>query len=222
MKIYKKAEIQKRAFITTVNVHNAVAKDGGSIHMDTNADYTWSDVLSAQESFSQGREIETSRGVKGLMYKQLRRFGDNGETFHSWLKLLPTESHYLSVLCGGLTLILGAARQMSEIRENVRSFVEDLPSRLSKAKAYIDIFEDSPQLHQCSADLYVAILSTLDDIVHTYHKHVARKYLHLSCSMDTLTDSLQVDSAPHSSSRNGVAKSFKKIFKMYRTARTDL
>ena len=175
MTIYKQAEIQKRAFITTVNIHNAAAKDRGSVQMDTNANYSWSDVLSAQESFSQGREIETSRGVKGLVYKQLRKFGDNSESFRSWLKLLPTESHYLSVLCGGLTLILGAARQMSEIRENVRNFIEDLPSRLSKAKAYIDIFEDSPELHQCSADLYVAILSTLDDIVHTYHKHVARK-----------------------------------------------
>ena len=190
MTIYKQAEIQKREFIATVNEHNAAAKDGGSIHMDTNADYTWSDVLSAQESFSQGREIETSRGVKGLIYKPLRKFGDNSETLESWLKLLPTESHYLSVLCGGLTLILGAARQMSEIRENVRSFVEDLPSRLSKAEAYIDIFKDSLELHRCSANLYMAILSTLDNIVRTYHKHVARKYLHLSCSMDTLTDSL--------------------------------
>lgn len=77
--------------------------------MDTNADYTWSDVLSAQENFSQERENVTTRGIKGAMYKQLRRFGDNSETFQSWLKLLPTESHYLSVLCGGLRLILGVS-----------------------------------------------------------------------------------------------------------------
>lgn len=64
---------------------------------------------------------------------------------------------------------------MSEIRENVRTFIDDLPSRLSRTKEYIDIFKESPQLHQCSADLYVAILSTLDDIVQIYHKHVARK-----------------------------------------------
>lgn len=65
---------------------------------------------------------------------------------------------------------------MSEIRENVRNFIDDLPLRLSKAKEYIDIFNQSPQLHQCSADFYVALLSTLDEIVQTYHKHVARKY----------------------------------------------
>ena len=195
----------------------------------TSDPYRWTltqTILGAMSYLRKRASLKDARSkrqeVSRVSYKQLRRFGDSSETFQSWLKLLPTGSHYLSVLCGGLTLILGAARQMSEIRENVQSFVEDLPSRLSKAETYIDIFKDSPQLHQCSANLYIAILSTLEDIVHTYHKHVARKYLHLSCSMDTLTDSLQVDSAPHSSSRNGVAKSFKRKLKMFRTSRTDL
>ena len=104
--IYKQAEVQKRAFIATVNRYNAAAKETGSMQMDTNADYTWNDVLSAQESFSRERENATTRGIKGLMYKQFRRLGDNSESFQSWLKLLPTGSHYLSVLCGGLTLML--------------------------------------------------------------------------------------------------------------------
>lgn len=64
---------------------------------------------------------------------------------------------------------------MSEIRESVRNFIDDLPLRISKAKELIDIFKDSPELHQCSADLYCAILSTLDNVVQIYQKHVARK-----------------------------------------------
>ena len=64
---------------------------------------------------------------------------------------------------------------MSEIRESVRNFIDDLPLRFSRAKEYIDIFKNSPELHQCSADLYCAILSTLDDVVQIYQKHVARK-----------------------------------------------
>ena len=107
--IYKKAEVQKRAFITTVNRYNAVAQRGASVQLDTKADYTWSDVLSAQESFFQERQNVMSNGIRGFMHKHLQRFGDNSETFQSWLKLLPTDSHYLSVLCGGLTLILGVS-----------------------------------------------------------------------------------------------------------------
>lgn len=77
------------------------------MELDINADHTWDDVLSLQQSLSEDREKETSKGVKGFAYRHLRRFGDNSKTFQSWLKLLPTESHYLSVLCGGLQLILG-------------------------------------------------------------------------------------------------------------------
>ena len=78
---------------------------------------------------------------------------------------------------------------MSEIRENVRNFIDDLPLRLSNAKEYIDIFESSLELHQCSAELYSAILSTLEEIVQAYHKHVARKH-HTSSTVAGLTESL--------------------------------
>ena len=79
---------------------------------------------------------------------------------------------------------------MSEIREDVQNFIDGLPLRLSKTKEYIDVLKESSQLHQCSADLYVAILSTLDDIVQTYEQHVARKYSHRSSRTNCLTDSL--------------------------------
>lgn len=108
--IYKQADIQKRAFIATVNRYNAVAKESGSAPMDITADYTWSNVSSAQKSFLEERQNLKSGGASGFVYKNLRKLGDNSETFQSWLKLLPTESHYLSVLCGGLTLILGVSR----------------------------------------------------------------------------------------------------------------
>ena len=79
---------------------------------------------------------------------------------------------------------------MSEIRESVCNFIDDLPLRLAKASEYIDIFRESPELHQCSANLYGAILSTLDDIVQTYHKHVARTNFDRCCSIGRVTDSM--------------------------------
>ena len=78
---------------------------------------------------------------------------------------------------------------MSEIRESVCDFIDDLPLRLAKASKYIEIFGESPELHQCSADLYSAILSTLDDIVQTYHKHVARTKSDRCRLSDRVTDS---------------------------------
>jgi len=104
--IYKAANAHRLAFIETVGSYNRVAGDHGSMDMDINAEHTWDKVLAVQQEFSQMREVETSRGVAGMFRKTMRRFGDNSESFQAWLTLLPTDSHYLSVLCGGLTLVL--------------------------------------------------------------------------------------------------------------------
>ena len=109
--IYREAESRKQTFIKTVDSYNADARRHGSMEMDIHAGYTWDDVLSVQRGIMEEREVERSRGSRGFWRSKLRRFGGNSESFQAWLKLLPTESHYLSVLCGGLTLILSVRIQ---------------------------------------------------------------------------------------------------------------
>ena len=60
---------------------------------------------------------------------------------------------------------------MAEIREAISQVITEIPSKLCLAKQYLDLFALSPDLHQCSADLYVAILNTLDSIMEEYQKH---------------------------------------------------
>lgn len=69
-----------------------------------------------------------------------------------------------------------AAHRMSELRESIRSILDEIPSILANAKQYLDVFVESPRLHKCNADLYVAILDTLNAIVRQYQKHVTRKF----------------------------------------------
>jgi len=64
---------------------------------------------------------------------------------------------------------------MAEIRESVRNIVDEIPLIVSRAKQYIAIFADSPELHKCNADLYVAIINVLDAVLQHCQKHVARK-----------------------------------------------
>lgn len=77
------------------------------MQVDTDARYTWDDVLSVQRGLIEDREAEVTKGLKGFWHKGVHRLGSNSESFQAWLKLLPTQSHYLSVLCGGFTLLLG-------------------------------------------------------------------------------------------------------------------
>ena len=105
--IYKDAEVQKQAFIKTVDGYNADARRHGTASHDIRARHTWDDVLSMQHRLSEERDVKNSKGLRGFLHKGLHRVGDKSESFQAWLKLLPTQSHYLSVLCGGLTLLLG-------------------------------------------------------------------------------------------------------------------
>lgn len=45
-------------------------------------------------------------GVWGKIRIGFRKLGDGSEAMQGWLGLLPTESQYLSIVCGGLKLIL--------------------------------------------------------------------------------------------------------------------
>ena len=105
--IYKDAEIKKQAFIRTVDSYNTDARRQGTASLDIRAHYTWEDVLSLQQGLTEARNVKNSSGLRGFMHKGLRGIGDKSEAFQAWLKILPTQSQYLSVLCGGLTLVLG-------------------------------------------------------------------------------------------------------------------
>lgn len=112
------------------------------------------------------------RNIQGVARRKYERFGASADTFKSWLGLLPTESHYLSTLCGGLKLIIGAAQRLSEIRSYIRDFVESIPKTLSGTARILNVFANSPELHRCSAAIYVAILKPLMEIYEWSHKRL--------------------------------------------------
>ncbi|KAL8857163.1 MAG: hypothetical protein Q9178_006218 [Gyalolechia marmorata] len=64
---------------------------------------------------------------------------------------------------------------MAEIRRDISDMFGGIPLRLSEANQYLKIFEDSPEMHQCSADLYVAMIDTLDAVIQQYQKSYARR-----------------------------------------------
>lgn len=50
---------------------------------------------------------------------------------------------------------------MADLRESIRTFVEDLPNILSRVKDYSMAFDDSLAMHECSADLYIVSTSCM-------------------------------------------------------------
>ena len=71
--------------------------------------YTWDDVLDRVEDARSkyiGMEMKGKKGSLKGMRQKLRNFSKTAPAIRQWLKLLPEDSIYASVLCGGLGLIL--------------------------------------------------------------------------------------------------------------------
>lgn len=64
---------------------------------------------------------------------------------------------------------------MSDIRESILNFLDELPPALEDAEEMKEIFGDAPELHRSSTKLYIAVLSVLGRIVQECHKSHTRE-----------------------------------------------
>ncbi|KAJ5214937.1 hypothetical protein N7468_010616 [Penicillium chermesinum] len=116
-------------------------------------------------------------GAWGRVRRAFRGLGQNGEAVEKWLGMVPSQENYLSVICGGVKLILGAAARMSDIRDSALSGLHDIPVLLSGAQRVLGIYNSSQQLKALSASLYVATLTSLGHILHYIGRNSASKAL---------------------------------------------
>ncbi|KAL2787514.1 hypothetical protein BJX66DRAFT_283267 [Aspergillus keveii] len=101
--------------------------------------------------------------------------GHNGQAIQQWLGLVPAQSNYMSVVCGGVKLILGAAERMKDIREASLTGIHDIPVLLNSAQRVLGIYTNSQRLRVLSDALYSATLTCLGHIIHYIGRNVIGK-----------------------------------------------
>ena len=69
--------------------------------------YTWNDVLDQVEIARNEYNGVQKEGNKKSIRHGLRKFSTAAPAVEGWLKLLPEDSIYASIFCGGIRLILG-------------------------------------------------------------------------------------------------------------------
>ncbi len=67
--------------------------------------HTWEEVLEEVDRAAQS--YNDTSNVWGKVRKAFRSVGGNQQVFVAWLELLPIQSEYCSIVCGGLKLIFG-------------------------------------------------------------------------------------------------------------------
>ncbi|KAL2831433.1 hypothetical protein BDW59DRAFT_169699 [Aspergillus cavernicola] len=117
----------------------------------------WKYLDSTVEKYEKGGE---KPGVWGRVRRAFRGLGENGQAIDQWLGLLPTQSNYLSIVCGGFKLILGAAERVKDVRDAVLSGVHDIPVLLTGAQRVLGIYTSSQRLGNLSDALYMATLTS--------------------------------------------------------------
>ncbi|KAJ5761844.1 uncharacterized protein N7511_005226 [Penicillium nucicola] len=127
----------------------------------------WEMLDTAVDDYEKGKKA----GVWGRVRKAFGGLGENGAAVEQWLGLLPTESQYMSVVCGGIKLILKAAERMKSIQEATLSGLHDIPVLLNGAQRVLGIYRSSQRLIDLSDALYAATLTTLGHLLH----YISRK-----------------------------------------------
>jgi hypothetical protein len=67
------------------------------------------EVMKAIEDAKMAYDEKAQKGFFAPLRKAFRKLGKNQETCKAWLDLLPGDSEYFSIICGGLKLILGVS-----------------------------------------------------------------------------------------------------------------
>ncbi|KAK6205895.1 hypothetical protein LQW54_008086 [Pestalotiopsis sp. IQ-011] len=97
---------QTTRFKDAIKEYEKTAKERYKTGVDVNGthsvEHLWQIIDDVVEEYARkGQE-----GVWGNIRAGFRKLGDGSEAMQGWLGLLPTESEYLSVICGGFKLIL--------------------------------------------------------------------------------------------------------------------
>jgi hypothetical protein len=138
-------------------------------HFSPTSLHTWDEVIAeakiAEIAYTKRGSRETHFGrVRGY----LRILQRNTARLDGWIDLVPSQSTYTSVICGGFKMVLRAACRMHEVREMVVSALASVPVEVERAQLMIEYHEGlkaSKRLCARVAAMYVCVFRVVEHIV---------------------------------------------------------
>ncbi|KAI7203553.1 hypothetical protein KC316_g938 [Hortaea werneckii] len=166
----------------------AKPKYQADIDLRLSAHHQWDDVIGAVEILSKTQAER--KDFWSSLRKNLHWFGENSSVFQQWSGLLPTQSNYFSVMCGGLKLIFNAAGRLQKIRDWIRDALLELPGLLFATDKTLDAFDDE-RLHICSRQLMGKAFESLHWIIRELTRSAMKKGLMAGLRQDNYAKNLR-------------------------------
>ncbi|KAK0642941.1 hypothetical protein B0T16DRAFT_174338 [Cercophora newfieldiana] len=160
------ADAAEEQFKAAMREYEATSKPKYKTGVDPDSEHGVQDLWDAIDEATEKYQVSDTKGAWGKVRVAFRKLGDNKQAAEGWLGLLPHESHYLSVVCGGLKLVIHAAARMRKIADMILEKFSEIPILLSGTRRVLSIFKDSSDLHTHSKALYTSILSAIGHMLH--------------------------------------------------------
>jgi hypothetical protein len=104
--LYKDIDGDKQDFLKAMESYEANADDKYKLHINMKETHGMKDVLKSIEEARTKYDAKES-GLFGRIRKAFRNLGEKENVCNTWLGLLPGDSEYFSIICGGLKMIFG-------------------------------------------------------------------------------------------------------------------
>ncbi|KAL3471640.1 hypothetical protein BJX99DRAFT_266539 [Aspergillus californicus] len=190
------ARREEQRFLQALRDYERNARPIYKTGLDVDVTHTMAQVWSMLDSaVARYEQREENPGVWGRVRLAFRGLGEHGQALDKWLGLLPTQSHYLSVVCGGVKLILGAAERLKDVREAALNGIHDIPILLNGVQRVLGVHTSSERLEALSDSLYTATLTSLGHILQYIRERAVSKTIKAifkqSSYQKSLTESLK-------------------------------
>ena len=130
---------------------------------------------------------ENEKTVWQFIRKGWWKLGESQDGIKNWMALLPSESEYMSLICGGLNLIikvsilalrslgpklkrLKAAGRIGDVRNEAFRALAEIPFHLESTRESVGVFSKSENLRKCGVKLYTVTLDALRHILKWFKK----------------------------------------------------
>lgn len=107
--LYRDIKGDQKNFLTAMEYYDANAEPKYKVHINMKETHSMKDVMKAIEDARMKYDEKERKGFFGPIRRAFRGLGNNQDTCTAWLGLLPGESEYFSIICGGLKMIFGVS-----------------------------------------------------------------------------------------------------------------
>jgi len=157
--------------------------------------HNWSQVIEeasiAEMKYNKKAHKESPFGRVRGFFRSLQK---RSPMMENWLGLLPADSEYGSLICGGIKIILRAAARMDEVREFMVRTLASIPDEIERAQLVIDYnqkLSTYPRLYKSVSSLYYSIFEVLTHVITWYGQKSGVRYFKVLMQQGTYEQKLE-------------------------------